>query len=516
MIFTDFSFLSVFIGCYPCTLYTSGVHTCMSSVVIIGGGISGLAAAYRLHKLDPTLEFTLIERDAYFGGKLLTEQVDGFVIEGAPDSFLSRKARGVGLCEELGIAHTLYGRDPHHSGSFVKIGGALHPLPSGLSGMIPTDLQALADNPLISPAGKERLAQEVNLPPAPQDADYADESVATFVSRRLGREVYEKLVEPLMSGIYAGNGDQLSLAATFPQLRQLELKHGSLLKGLTVSAESGVRSAESGGQSTNQLRPPYPPFVSLPGGMGTLVEAILGQLPAKALRSGVGVTYVRRNRSRPGYMVALDNGAVVAADGLIVTTPAFVTAQLVDSLDPALAVAHAAIPYASSAIVTLAYTLDSIRCSRYGDLAQAPNGYGYVIPRIGNSDVLACTLSSNKWTGRAPEGTFLLRVYLGRYGQRDVTHCRDSELLSLARQEVQETLRIDATPLVQRIYRWPLSMPQYILGHLDRLAQIENRLSHHPGLFLAGAAYRGVGIPDCIQSGERAAQAAVDYLKLVV
>lgn len=475
----------------------------MSSVVIIGGGMSGLAAAYRLHKLDPTLDLTLIERDSYFGGKILTEQVDGFVIEGAPDSFLARKARGVGLCEELGIAHTLYGRDPRHSGSFVKVGGALHPLPAGLSGMIPTNLQALADNPLISPAGKERLAQEVNLPPAPQNSEYADESVAAFVSRRLGREVYEKLVEPLMSGIYAGNGDQLSLAATFPQLRQLEIKHGSLLKGL-MSAESGSGSA-----------PPYPPFVSLPGGMGTLVQAILDQLPANALRRGVGVTYIRRNRTRPGYMAALDNGAVVAADALIVTTPAFVTAQLVDSLDPALAVAHAAIPYASSAIVTLAYNLDTITRGRYGDLAQIPNGYGYVIPRIANSDVLACTLSSNKWTGRAPADAFLLRVYLGRYGQRDVTHCGDSELLDLARQEVQETLGIDATPILQRIHRWPLSMPQYILGHLDRLAQIERRLSHHPGLFLAGAAYRGVGIPDCIQAGETAAQAAVDYLKTV-
>lgn len=485
----------------------------MSSVVIIGGGISGLAAAYRLHKLDPTLDLTLIERGSYFGGKILTEQVDGFVIEGAPDSFLARKARGVGLCEELGIAHTLYGRDPRHSGSFVKLGGALHPLPSGLSGMIPTNLQALADNSLISPAGKERLAQEVNLPPAPQNSEYADESVAAFVSRRLGREVYEKLVEPLMSGIYAGNGDQLSLAATFPQLRQLELKHGSLLKGLTTSVELGMRSVESESRSVNDPSPSYPPFVSLPGGMGTLVQAILDQLPANALRRGVGVTYIRRNRTRPGYMAALDNGAVVAANALIVTTPAFVTAQLVDSLDPALAVAHAAIPYASSAIVTLAYNLDTITRGRYGDLAQIPNGYGYVIPRIANSDVLACTLSSNKWTGRAPADAFLLRVYLGRYGQRDVTHCGDSELLDLARQEVQETLDIDATPILQRIHRWPLSMPQYILGHLDRLAQIERRLSHHPGLFLAGAAYRGVGIPDCIQGGESAAQAAVRYLQ---
>ena len=166
--------------------------------------------------------------------------------------------------------------------------------------------------------------------------------------------------------------------------------------------------------------------------------------------------------------------------------------------------------------MTLAYNLDTITRGRDGNLAQIPNGYGYVIPRIANSDVLACTFSSNKWTGRAPDDAFLLRVYLGRYGQRDVTHCGDSELLDLARQEVQETLAIEATLLLHRIHRWPLSMPQYILGHLDRLAQIDDRLRHHPGLFLAGAAYRGVGIPDCIQSGESAAQAAVNYLKKVV
>lgn len=481
----------------------------MTKVVIIGGGISGLATAYRFHKLDPASELTLIERDRRLGGKLLTEQIDGFVIEGAADSFLSRKARGVGLCEDLGIAHELYGRDPRHAKTFVKYEGALYPLPAGLSGMIPTNLEALADNPLISLAGKQRLAQEAELPAAPPNGD---EAVGTFVSRRLGREVYEKLVEPLMSGIYAGNGDQLSLAATFPQLRQLELTHGSLLKGLTSSEDRGQKTegsgqgVESARQSPKSPISTYPPFVSLPGGMGALVQAIINQLPAPTLRTGVGATYIRRNRTRPGYMVALDNGDVVTADALILTTPAFVTAELLDDLDPALAAVHMEIPYASSAIVHLAYDQAS---------ASGREGYGYVIPRIANTDILACTWSSNKWQGRAPDGTLLLRVYLGRYGQRDVTQCSDTELFAMARQEVQETQEIDADPLLQRAYRWPRSMPQYILGHLDRVAQINARLAHHPGLFLAGAAYRGVGIPDCIHEGETAAQAAVDYLKLV-
>lgn len=462
----------------------------MTHVVIVGGGMSGLAAAYRLHKLDPALKLTLIERDERLGGKILTDTLNGFVLEGAADSFLARKPRGVGLCEELGIADQLYGRDPRHAKTFVKADGALYPLPAGLSGMIPTNLEALANNPLISPAGKKRLAQEVTLPPRPKSADNDDESVSSFVSRRLGREVYEKLVEPLMSGIYAGDGDQLSLAATFPQLRQLELNHGSLLKGLTAAPES----APSGQK--------YPPFVSLPGGMATFVQAILDQLPTNTIVTGRSVATISRNVNQ-SYQIVLADGASLAADALIFATPAFVTARLLEPVDATLAAAHAAIPYASSAIVTLAYE----------EAIPQPEGYGYVIPRIANSDVLACTISSNKWHGRAPADGLLVRVYLGHYGQRDVTQDSDAELLALAQQEVAETLDLTATPTFHRIYRWPLSMPQYILGHLDRLAQMATRLPNQPGLFLAGAAYRGVGIPDCIREGEDAAQAAIQYLK---
>lgn len=464
----------------------------MSHVVIVGGGMSGLAAAYRLHKLDPAIKLTLIEREERLGGKILTDTLNDFVIEGAPDSFLARKPRGVGLCEELGIADQLYGRDPRHAKTFVKFDGALYPLPSGLSGMIPTNLDALANNPLISPAGKERLAQEMMLPPLPKTADNDDESVASFVSRRLGREVYEKLVEPLMSGIYAGDGEQLSLAATFPQLRQVELKHGSLLKGLTATPEPAATAQK------------YPPFVSLRGGMATLVNAILQQVPTDAIVTGRAVSAINYDRGQ--YRIAFDNDAVLDADALILTTPAFATARLLEPIDAPLAAAHAAIPYASSAIVTLAYEQGA---------TPSPEGYGYVIPRIANSDVLACTISSNKWHGRAPEQCLLVRVYLGHYGQRDVTQDSDAELLALAQQEVAETLDLTTTPSFHRIYRWPLSMPQYTLGHLDRLAQINACLPDNPGLFLAGAAYRGVGIPDCIREGEDAAQAAVMYLNQV-
>jgi protoporphyrinogen/coproporphyrinogen III oxidase len=453
-------------------------------IVIIGGGIAGLAAAYRCEQMAGDVAVTLIEREPRLGGKILTERVDGFVVEGAPDSFLARKPRGVGLCEALGLAEQLHGRRPEHEKTFVRRHGQLHRLPSGLTGMIPTNLDALANSTLISPAGRERLAQEATLPPTPANGD---ESVAHFVTRRLGREVYEQLVEPLMSGIYAGDGEQLSLAATFPQLRQLELKHGSLLKGL------------SAGQPVGSGQAAYPPFISLPGGMATLVDAIVGRLTHTELRTGVAVERVGRDGDH--YTVVQADGRSVAADAVILATPAFVTARLLADLDPLLADLHTQIPYASSAIITLAFAA--------GDWSHPLDGYGYVIPQVEDTDLLACTWTSSKWAGRAPAGATLIRVYAGRYGRRDVTQLDDAELLALARAEVESTLGIAATPVRTWVHRWPNAMPQYLLGHTERLAQIEARLAKTSGLHLAGAAYRGVGIPDCIESGERAATAAL-------
>ena len=455
--------------------------------VVVGGGIAGLAAAYRLQTLAPGLDITLIERAACLGGKLITEHVNGFIIEGGADSFLSRKPRGVGLCEELGITDRLQGRDPRHQKTFVKRHGKLHPLPEGLTGMIPTNLEALAASPLISAAGKARLAQEPDLPPAPEAGD---ESIAHFVSRRLGRELYEQLVEPLMGGIYAGDGRQLSLAATFPQLRQLELKYGSLIKGLQAGQQKATPSSG------------YPPFVAFRSGMGELVERLLASLKGVTVLTGVGVSAAWSDDA--GYRLALDNGQTLAAAALILATPAFVTAKLLADIDPVLAKAHAAIPYASTATISLAYA--------GSDLPQPLDGYGYVIPRVEDTDVLACTWTSSKWQGRAPAGYGLIRVYIGRYGRRDVLQDSDGELVALARVELKETLGITASPHFHRLYRWPNGMPQYTLGHLDRLDQIETRLHHNPGLFLAGAAYRGVGIPDCIHSSEQAAQGAMSYL----
>jgi oxygen-dependent protoporphyrinogen oxidase len=455
-------------------------------LVVIGGGIAGLAAARRLEALVPDAEIVLVERSERLGGKLLTEHVDGFVIEGSADSFLSRKPRGIGLCEEIGLASEVIARRPEHARSFVRHGNELHPLPEGLTGLIPTNLDALAASPLLSEEGKARLAAEPDIPSA---APGGDESIASFISRRLGSEAYEAFVEPLLTGIYGGDGDHLSLEATFPQLRQLELEHGSILRGLR---------AQSPSESV------LPPFLSLRDGLGDLVTALMRQLERTSVRARSVARSVRRDGD--GYQIEVDDGAL-KADGLVVAVPAFAAAELLADLDAELADWHGEIRYASSVVVSLAYDRSGVE--------HPLDAYGYVVPRAEQSDVLACTWTSSKWAGRAPEGKVLIRVLAGRVDARDVTVDDDDSLIALARTEVR-VLGIESEPALTRIHRWRDGMPQYVLGHPERIERIEQRVEEHPGIALAGAAYRGVGIPDCIASGEQAAESIARSLARVV
>lgn len=443
-------------------------------VVVVGGGIAGLAAARELESLLPEAEVALVEEAPRLGGKLMTEREHGFVVEGAADSFLSRKPRGVGLAGELGLE--LVGRRPEHARSFVRLGRELHPLPAGLTGMIPASVDALDATSLLSTEGKARLAAEPDLPPAPAAGD---ESIAAFVRRRLGDEAYERMVEPLMTGIYGGDGEQLSLQATFPNLRALELEHGSVLRGLQAQpAASGAR----------------PPFVSFARGTAELVEAILARLERTS------IVTARATRVAAGYRVETTAGDL-DADAVVLAVPAFAAADLLAGLDADLAELHAEIPYASSAVVTLAFREEDAGF----------DGYGYVVPRAEGTDALAATWSTRKWEGRAPHGVALVRVYLGRFGGRDVTADTDDDLVAGAREELRAT-GVTAEPLRTWIHRWPRGMPQYVLGHPERLERIGAALERHPGLALAGAAYRGVGIPDCIASGEEAARSVTRAL----
>jgi protoporphyrinogen/coproporphyrinogen III oxidase len=462
-----------------------------AGVVVIGGGIAGLAAAHRLKQQDPALAVTLVEAEKRLGGKIVTERVDGFVLEGGPDVFLARKPRGVDLCRELGIEDRLRGTNLQQRRTYVLRDGRLLELPEGLAGLLPTRAGPLMRSPLLSPWAKLRLALEYFVPPR---RDGADETLASFVSRRLGPEMYDRLVEPLLSGIYAGDGRELSLAATFPQLRRHEAGHGGLIRAMLAAQRDTQPAAPDAGQARSA-------FLAPAGGMGELVDALERRLLAAGLDIRLGQAVVSVERDGAAWHVQLAAGQSIAAQAVIVTAPARRAASLLEALDASLAAGLRSIPHASTATISLAY--------RRKDVPHLLDGYGYLIPRAEGRPALACTWVSTKHHGRAPDGYALLRVFAGRAGQEQVLEQDDEGLARLAREELRRTLGIEAAPVLQRVYRWQEGMPQYTLGHLARVAGIERGVAAHPGLALAGNAYHGVGIPDCIASGEAAAEQAL-------
>lgn len=455
-------------------------------LTIIGGGIAGLSAAYYVTKKIPNAQITLIESSNHWGGKITTDRAtfdDGqFIIEGGPDTFLATKPYAVNLCKELGLGDRLHGTNPTKKNTYVLNHNRLLPLPDGLAMMIPTNIQAILKTQLVSWFGKARMGLDFVQPPK---AVNGDESLGTFVSRRLGREAYENLIEPLMSGIYAGDGDALSLASTFPYLRDLELKYGSLARGaLEMRKQSNGKSIQ-GSRSA---------FLTPTTGLAEIVEALVKHLQINNvdLRLNKAVTRISNIDSR--FLLELEDGSSLDSDSVILATPAFVSGTLLASFDPALASDLQSIPYASTATVSLAY--------RQSDLLRPLDGYGYVIPRRAGRKALACTWTSTKFPHRAPDGYALIRVFVGRAGQ-DIPW-NENDLLALAKEELNLTLGIKVEPILSRVFMWENAMPQYNLGHPEILKRIDAALEKHPELALAGNGYRGIGIPDCIHSGELA------------
>ena len=463
----------------------------MSHIVVVGGGIAGLSAAYYASKL-PGTQVTLLESSSRWGGKITTDRVSfnggQFIIEGGPDTFLATKPWGVALCKELGLGERLHGTNPHKKNTYVLYRNRLLPLPDGLAMMIPTNVQAILKSRLVSWFSKARMGLDFVLPPK---TDHGDESLGTFVSRRLGREAYENLIEPLMSGIYAGDGDRLSLASTFPYLRDLEIKYGSLARGaLMLRAQSNGRAVQ-GSRSA---------FLTPTTGLAELVERLVESLAANDAHLRLNTVVSRISSIDDRYRLEVEDGSSLEADAVILATPAFVSGTVLASLDPVLATDLQSIPYASTATVSLAY--------KQGDVPRDLDGYGYVIPRRAGRKALACTWTSTKFPHRAPDGYALIRVFVGRAG-RDIPW-NENELLELATEELKITLGITAEPLLQRVFMWDRAMPQYNLGHPEILNRIDAALERHPGLALAGNGYRGIGIPDCIHSGEVAVKRVVE------
>jgi oxygen-dependent protoporphyrinogen oxidase len=496
----------------------------MNHVDVIGGGIAGLSAAYYLQKKaagrGQELAVTVLEAGDFWGGKITTERVEGFVIEGGPDTFLATKPWGVGLCRELGLEGRLHGTNPHQKNTYVLHRGRLRPLPDGLTMMIPTQFGPMVRTGLLSWPAKARMGLDFFIPARRDDEE---ESLGAFVTRRLGRSAYEHLIEPLMSGIYAGNGDHLSLLSTFPYLRELEVQYGGLVKGALVTRKKMAQAAagrapqpsaprtRQGAQGSRSM------FLTTTTGLAELVEALVARLeeggaslrlssPVRRLLSNEVATANPQHQktARQQYLVALESNETIRADGLILAAPAYASGWILAGIDPSLSTELCAIEYVSTATVSLAYRVE--------DLPRPLDGYGYVIPRREGRRALACTWTSTKFPHRAPEGYALLRVFIGRAGQEDQIPWDEPGLVELARQELQETLGITAEPALTRTFIWERAMPQYNLGHPARLERIETALERWPALALAGNGYRGIGLPDCIHSGELAAERVLSQL----
>lgn len=455
----------------------------VTGTLIVGGGITGLAAAQRL--AEAGAPFLLVEAERRLGGKIATERVDGFVIEGGPDCFLAAKPGGVALARSLGIESRLRGTDPARRRTYVQRRGRLHELPEGITGLVPSRLGPLLTTGILSRTGRLRAGLELLVP---RRSGTAEESIAEFVSRRFGREAYDWLVEPLLSGIYAGDGARLSLQATFPQLVELERTRGSLLRAmLRGRASPGTR----GGAPTG--------FVTPAGGLVELVAGVARRLPPHSVRCGKPVMRLSRQGAR--YRAELADGTTIRAERLIVATPAHAAARLLEGLDADLGGELGGIPFVSTATVSLAYPLSEV--------PRPLDGYGYVSPRAEGGPVVACTWTSNKFPERVPAGYALIRFFLGRAGDQEIVEAPEEALREIARAELARLFGVTTAPALARVFRWRRSIPQYVVGHGARLERIESLLRRNPGLMLAGASYRGVGIPDCIVSGWAAADTAL-------
>ena len=457
-------------------------------LVVIGGGITGLAAAHRAVELcrerSIPLELTLLEARERLGGTIATERVDGFLVEAGPDSFLSEKPWALDLCRRIGLEPSLVRTDDRYRKTLVWHRGRLHALPEGFQLLAPTRFAPFVTSSLFSWLGKARMALDLVLPRGGGD----DESLASFVRRRLGAEALERVAQPLVAGIYTADPEDLSLAATMPRFLELERRERSLIRALWRATRRAPQAGTSGAR--------WSLFVTLRDGMAELVTTLASRLPAGATRLGQRVSGLERQDA--GWRVLTDDGHRLEAERVIVAAEAHAAGRILRYVDPGLATMLGEIDYSSSATVSLGY--------RRADIPHPLDAFGFVVPRTEGRATLACTFSSVKYPGRAPEGHVLLRCFFGGALAGGVLREDDAALLARAREELRAALGVAASPGLVRVSRHPASMPQYRVGHLGRLEAIERCVAALPGLQLAGSGYRGVGISDCVRSGEVAAE----------
>lgn len=468
----------------------------MARVVVIGGGISGLAAAHRLTELNPALDVTLIEASARLGGTLLTTERDGFILERGPDSFISEKPEAVALAKRLGIESRLIETNAQHRRSFILRNGRLRPVPEGFHLLAPSRIWPFLTTDIFSLAGKIRMAGDLVLPRRRTNGS-SDESLSSFVRRRLGREALERMAQPMVGGIYTADPETLSLRATLPRFLDMERDHRSVVLAMLRKARLQKNADQSG---TSGAR--YSLFLSFDRGMQVLARALGKAITHIDINLNTRVQSIVRNSA--SWTIHTSSGQTPEADALVLALPAYVAAQLLSNLNSSLATQLKEIKYASTATINLAYRREAIR--------HPLDGFGFVVPFVEKRSLIACTFSSVKFPGRAPDDGVLLRAFAGGALQPEIFALEESEMLARVESDLCELLGITAKPLFAEISRWQNSMPQYEVGHLDRVQAIENELVQLPNLWLAGNAYRGAGIPDCIRSGETAAEKIIAAL----
>jgi oxygen-dependent protoporphyrinogen oxidase len=456
-----------------------------TAVAIVGGGISGLSAAYALHKRQ--VPYLLLEAGPSLGGVIRTERREGFLLEGGPDSMLAQKPEGTALCRELGLGDRLVPTNPDQRSVYVLHRRRLHPLPEGMMLAVPTKVLPFARSGLFSWSGKLRMALDLVIPGG---NGRGDESIASFLRRRFGQEAVERLGEPLLAGIHAGDPERLSILATFPRFREIEGRHGSLVRGMWAASR----------RPTTEGARPRAAFYSLRGGMREMVDALVLRLERERIWTRAAVHVV--SRTRGGFSLAVRGGGTVAADRVVVAAPGPKVAPALAGLAPDVSRALAAIPFASSATVLLGY--------RAEDVAHPLRGYGMVVPSTEGLRTTALSFASTKFPNRAPEGCVLLRGFLGGVRDPDVMELTDEEMAATVAREMSVILGLRGRPLVSRVFRWPGGTPQLEVGHLERMAAVAREVASVPGLHLTGAGIRSTGIPDSVADGTRAGEAAAE------
>lgn len=465
-------------------------------VVIAGGGITGLATAFRLlERAGDRVRVTVLEADERLGGKIHTERRDGLVFDGGPDAFVTTKPHATQLCRDVGIGDRLLETMPENRRVYVHQRGKTFHLPEGLLLAVPTRFWPLVKSPLFSWPGLARMGLDLVLPPMKGDED---ESISSFLGRRLGQEAVDRLGDPLLGGIYAGDPSKLSIRSTFPQLLELEQKHGSLVRGaMAMRARAPKRTG-----------PPPSPFHSLRGGMATLPEAVADRVRALGgtIRTRTRIEAIARTEGGAFRVSTTGPGgaAELLADELVLTTPARVSAELLRPISGRAAEELASIAYVSTATCLMAFPRSAV--------PHPLDAVGVLFPKTPDRRALALTFVTSKWEGRAPEGTVVMRVFLGGYAQGQVAHLPDDELVAIAREELRELLGITEPPTTYTIFRWLDASPQPWVGHEAKMARMREAVAEVPGLSVAGAVIDGVGIPDCARQAQSVASSILAKL----